>query len=276
MAPLVGMLTLPLVGIDAGHALAELRDQRRRPIEVARARHPRLEHIAAQLVLELGGGALCDDHAGVHHDDPVREVLRLLHVLGRQQHRRAAGDEILDEAPHVVAGAGIQARGRLVQEQDPRAADQAGPDVKAAAHPARVGLDELLGGVGERETLEHLLGATAALGLAQLVEEPHELEVLAAGEQLVDRGELAGEADQRAQPRGVRDHVAAGHAWHVRCPRRNSVARIRTSVVLPAPLGPSSASTLPSSATRSKSARACVDPNRLLTPSTSIIDTAGL
>ena len=141
----------------------------------------------------------------------MREVLGLLHVLGRQQHGRAAGDELLDEAPDIVAGTGVEAGGRLVEEQHPRAANQAGADVEAAAHPARVGLDELIGRVGQREALEHILGAAAALGLAQLVEEPHELEVLSPREQLVDGGELSGEADQRAQSRGVRDHVAAGH-----------------------------------------------------------------
>ena len=141
----------------------------------------------------------------------MREVLGLLHVLRREQHGRAAGDEILDEAPDIVAGPGVQAGGRLVEEQHPRAADQAGADVEAAAHAARVGLHELIGRVGEREAFEHLLGAAAALGLAQLVEEPDELEVLASGEQFVDGGELSGEADQRAQFRGVGDDVAAGH-----------------------------------------------------------------
>ena len=95
---------------------------------------------------------------------------------------------------------GIQAGRRLVQEQDPRTADQARPDVEPAAHPARVGLDEIVGGVGQREALQHVLGATAALGPAQTIEQPHELEVLPPGQQFVDGGELTGEADQWAQP----------------------------------------------------------------------------
>ena len=159
----------------------------------------------------------------------MREVLGLLHVLGRQQYGRAAGDELLDEAPDIVAGTGVQAGGRLVEEQHPRTANQAGADVEAAAHPARVGLDELIGRIGQREALEHVLSAAATLGLAQLVEEPDELEVLSSGEQLVNGGELSGEADQRAQSRGVRDHVAAGHrgASAVRSQQRRQDAHER-------------------------------------------------
>src|SRR5204863_6956164 len=48
----------------------------------------------------------------------------------------------------------------------------------------------------------------------------------------------------------------------------SSVARIRTSVVLPAPFGPSRPKTMPSGTSRSTPARAVVDPNRLTTPST--------
>ncbi|MGD1059296.1 MAG: recombinase family protein, partial [Solirubrobacteraceae bacterium] len=46
----------------------------------------------------------------------MREVLGLLHVLRRQQHGCAVGDEVLDEAPDVVAGTGVQAGGRLVED----------------------------------------------------------------------------------------------------------------------------------------------------------------
>ena len=133
----------PLVGIDAGRAVASsaisaAARSRLRALETrTSSRSPPSRPLSSVAVPSR------DDPAGVHHDDLMRKVLGLLHVLGRQQHGRAIGDEILDEAPHAVAGARIQTRGRLVQEQDPRTTDQAGPDVKAPAHPAGVGLDEL-------------------------------------------------------------------------------------------------------------------------------------
>src|SRR5207247_889908 len=54
--------------------------------------------------------------------------------------------------------------------------------------------------------------------------------------------------------------------------RARSVARMRISVVLPAPVGPRRPKTMPSGISRSTPARAVVDPNRLTTPA---IRTAG-
>ena len=50
-----------------------------------------------------------------------------------------------------------------------------------------------------------------------------------------------------------------------------SVVRIRTAVVLPAPFGPSTPSTVPRGAARSSPASATVSPKRLVSPLASII-----
>lgn len=47
---------------------------------------------------------------------------------------------------------------------------------------------------------------------------------------------------------------------------RSSVARTRTAVVFPAPLGPRTPSTVPGRAASSAPARAVVSPNRLIRP----------
>ena len=143
------------------------------------------------LFLELLSGPVRDHGALVDHDDPLGEAFGLLHVLGRQEHRRPGGDELLDELPHVVAGTRVKAGRWLVEEQHRRSGDQARADVQPAAHPARVGLHEPVGGVGQPEALEHIAGAAAVLALVEVVPEADELEVLAAGQQLVDRGVLA-------------------------------------------------------------------------------------
>src|SRR4051812_29015840 len=52
----------------------------------------------------------------------------------------------------------------------------------------------------------------------------------------------------------------------------NSVARTRTSVVLPAPFGPSSPKIAPSGTSRSTPASASVEPKLLVTPSTAMAD----
>jgi hypothetical protein len=99
---------------------------------------------------------------------------------------------------------------RLVEEQDSRTGDQARADVQAPPHPARVGLDQPVASVREVEPLEHVLGAAATLALVEVVPQTDQLEVLAAGQQLVDRRVLAGEPDYGAQWSGVGNDVVAG------------------------------------------------------------------
>ena len=74
---------------------------------------------------------------------------------------------------------------------------------------------------------------------AAIAEEPaEEDEVLVAGEVLVDRGELPGEADPPADRVGIGDDVEPEHARRLPPSGLSSVASTRTIVVLPAPFGP--------------------------------------
>ncbi len=58
--------------------------------------------------------------AVVEDGDPMRELVGLVEVLCRQEDRHAIGDEIADGVPHDAAAAWIEARRRLVEEDDPR------------------------------------------------------------------------------------------------------------------------------------------------------------
>jgi hypothetical protein len=62
--------------------------------------------------------------------------------------------QVADDIPEPAATARVEPGGGLVQEEDLRAADEAGGQVEAAAHPARVGLGGAVGGRGEVELLE--------------------------------------------------------------------------------------------------------------------------
>ena len=172
---------------------------------------PEGQQVAADPRLELVGGALGDHPAAVDHGDVVGQPVGLLHVLGGEQQGGAVADQLADDVPEREAAARVKAGGRLVQEQHLGPADQAGPEVEAAPHPARVGLDGAVGGVGELEPLQHLVGPAPGLVLAQVVEPADQVEVLAPGEVLVDGRVLAGQADDRAQGLGVADDVVAGH-----------------------------------------------------------------
>ena len=196
----------------------------------------------------------------VDDGDPVGEPVGLVQVLRRQQHGRPARDEPLDRVPEREPAARVEPRGRLVEEQHGRAGDQGGRQVEPAAHPAGVGPHEPAAGVREVELREQLPRAAARVAAAEVVEAADHLQVLEAGEVLVDRRVLAGEPDPLAEPRRLAEDVDARPPAPF--PRRaaSSVVRIRTAVVLPAPFGPSSPRTIPVSAVRSTPSRATTLP----------------
>ena len=99
-----------------------------------------LEALAADLRLELVGRALRDDLAVVDDHDVVGQQVGLLQVLRGQQEGGPAGDEVLDHLPHLGAAARVQARGRLVEEDDRRVRHERAGEVEPAAHAARVRL----------------------------------------------------------------------------------------------------------------------------------------
>ena len=103
----------------------------------------------AGLRLQLGRRAGGDRSAVVDDDDVVGQLVGLLEVLRRQQDVGTAGDERADRFPQVDAGARVQTGRRLVEQQQPWRADQAGAQVELAAHAARVALHRPVGVLGQ-------------------------------------------------------------------------------------------------------------------------------
>ena len=66
--------------------------------------------------LELAPGSLGDDPAAVKDRDPVGKLVGLVQILGGQEDRDAAGDQVADAVPHRAAAARIQAGRGLVEE----------------------------------------------------------------------------------------------------------------------------------------------------------------
>ncbi len=162
--------------------------------------------------LELVGGALGRDGAAVEHRDPVGEPVGLLQVLGGEEDGDPVGDQAADDVPQAAAAARVQSGGGLVEEEQARVADQAHRQVEAAAHAPGVGGGRFAGGVGQGEPLQQVGGAPAPGAAAQPVQVGHQAQVLLAGEQAVDRGVLAGDADLRAHRVGLADRVVAEDA----------------------------------------------------------------
>ncbi len=167
---------------------------------------------ARDKALELGGGALGDDPAAVQDADPVGQLVGLFEVLRGQEDRDAAGRELADDPPHHPAASRIQARRRLVEEDDPRVPDQGHRQVQAPLHPARIGRDQLSGRVREVELLEQLGDPLPTVGARQVAKVGHEPQVLLAREQVVHGRELARDADGGPDGIGLAQGVLARDA----------------------------------------------------------------
>ena len=173
----------------------------------------------------------------VDHDDAVGQRVGLVEVLGGEQDGDAVGDEPADHAPHALPAGGVEPGGRLVEKQHRRAHHQAGGQVEAPAHAARVALDHAVGGVGELEQLEQLGRPAPRLGAPQPAELADHHQVLA------PREASSSVASWPVTPILRRTAAAsATTSWPATHARPLSgvlsVVRMRRPVVLPAPLGP--------------------------------------
>ena len=207
--PVTGTVILRVCSSTARSRPCRSREHLAGGVDVVALVHDDLDALAADLRLELVGGAAGDDLAVVDDADVVREAVGLLQVLRGEQQRRAARDQLLDDLPQQLPVARVEAGGRLVHEHHRRRDDQRGRQVEPAAHAAGVGLRGAVGGVGEVEPLQQLDGPPLRVPGRHLVELADHLQVLAAGQVFVDGRELAGQADRAAHLVRVLEHVDA-------------------------------------------------------------------
>ena len=146
--------------------LAELREELGDPGTILVGPGNRVHARTADLGLQRGGRPLGDDLALVDDPDPVREDVRLLEVLRRQED----GDAFLpaqagDLLPERRAALRVETGRRLVEEEDARHVDEREREVEAALHPARVARHLPVAGVREPDALEELVGLRLPLVL---------------------------------------------------------------------------------------------------------------
>ena len=189
--------------VDTGRARPHAGERLHHASEVRAVLDVQLHDLAADLVLELVGGSQGDHGADVDHGDPVRELIGLFEVLGGEQQGGAFVLQLTDEVPHVDPAPRVEARRRLVEEQDLRTPHQARGQVQPPAHAAGVRLRRTSRGIRQLEPRQDLLGTTPRLRLREVVQPSDELEVLEAGQVLVDRRALSREADPEPQLLGV-------------------------------------------------------------------------
>ena len=136
---------------------------------------------------------------------------------GEQDRHQLVARQALDLVPQLGARLGVQAGGRLVEEQDLGAVDEAHRQVEPALHAARVGLGLAVGGVGEAEALERLADAPAQVAAGDGVELALQDEVLAPGRLGIEPVLLGDDADGAADAHGLGEHVDARPRARRRC-----------------------------------------------------------
>ena len=132
-------------------------------------RHGRVGLVAAT---EPGRDVAGDDATAGDHRDAVGQHLGLVEVVGREHDRGALVLQAGDEAPELAACLGVETGGRLVQEEQLRAADDAECDVEASALPAGEVAAAGLALLGEADPLDDLVGVAGPRVVAGEVRRP--------------------------------------------------------------------------------------------------------
>jgi len=107
---------------------------------------------------------------------------------------------------------GVEPAGGLVEKYDFWLADECHRQIQSAAHPTGVGGGHHAGGFGQLESLKQLGRATTPVGATHMGQVSKEHQVLVAGQEVVHRGELSGDADGAAYGVRLQAEVVAGYA----------------------------------------------------------------
>ncbi len=175
--------------------------------------------------------------------DLVGQLLSLLEVLSRQQHCGSVGGKLSDGLPDLEPSLRVESCRGLVEEDHGRIADEAIAMSRRRRIPPEYPAVLTVAGIAEAEASQEPIGDLVGLGhVAQSCDED---EVLSPGKYLVNCGELTGEADRVSHLRRLLSDVVTHDLAAPLSARRERATGCGMSVVLPAPLLPSSAWMVP-------------------------------
>ena len=101
-----------------------------------------------------------------HHRDAVGELLRLVEVVRRQQHRLAERAQRADHLPRRAPRGRVEARRRLVEEDEIGVADERDAEVEPALLAAGERLHARVALLVEPDELDHLVDVARLLVVA--------------------------------------------------------------------------------------------------------------
>ena len=193
--------------------------------------------------LEGDEAGLRDDRgrAALHDDAPLREIddalaaLGLVHVVGRDERRQPLDRHVVDEVPELAPRLGVDARGRLVEQQEFRLMQDAGGEREPLLPAAGQLPGQLVAAVLEAHALHDRADRLASI--ANLVDAGDEVEVLEDRQVLIEAEALRHVADLAADLDAVADDVVA-EAWPVPASGLSRPQSMRIVVVLPLPFAP--------------------------------------
>ena len=163
----LGQRGLAVAGVDeqpVGQHLEPFADplDLRRALLVATVAETHLEHLASGVLGDQRRRrTLGHDLAVVHHDEPVAELLGLVHEVRGEHQRGAAFLELVELVPQQVARLRIETGGRLVEQQQVGLVDQRAGDAHPPLLPAGQGVDLAVGAVAELDEVEQFGGPLA-------------------------------------------------------------------------------------------------------------------
>ncbi len=158
------------------------------------------------------GRSLGDDLGLVHHHQAIAELLRLVHVMGRDDERRATLLEPIEAVPEQVARLRVEPRGGLVEDHQVRLVDERARDGEAALHAAGERLYLVLGALVQLHELEQLVRSLARRGPGDVEVSGVHLQVLAHGELGVEVVDLRHHAEARLDLACLRARIHADDA----------------------------------------------------------------
>ena len=158
------------------------------------------ERVGFGLFFEFVDCALRDDFTVINDSDSLCDAGGFVHVMGGEKDGYAFGFvDMFDVVPELVAALGVEAEGRLIEEENLGNLEEAAGDFQAAFHAAGKGFDEAVAAVPELEKFEQLFGAFGAETAGDAVEDAVNVHVFAGGEFVVETGILEYDAEAFAR-----------------------------------------------------------------------------
>ena len=120
---------------------------------------------------QLGGRAFLHQAPGVHHAEPIAQIGMHRQVMGDEQQRGAdLALDFADHRQHVLLHDHVQRRGRLIRDDEIRAAYRGQRDGHALPHPAgqfvRIGVQYLGRQMQPLQMGSHTMARNSGIGLA--------------------------------------------------------------------------------------------------------------